>query len=128
MVGGDRVGTSLRGPARILGVALFLAGQGLDLASMLYFRRARTPVIPFKPTTAIVTDGPYRFTRNPIYLGMALSYAGAFLFLGYLWPAVTLPLTIWAVDRWVIAKEERYLESKFGTRYNDYRARVRRWI
>jgi protein-S-isoprenylcysteine O-methyltransferase Ste14 len=92
------------------------------------FRRARTPVDPYTPSEAIVTDGPYRFTRNPAYLGMALTYAGIAIASNAPWALVPLPVAIAVIDRGVIAREERYLERKFGTPYVDYKRRVRRWM
>jgi protein-S-isoprenylcysteine O-methyltransferase Ste14 len=85
-------------------------------------------VEPWKPTTAIVTTGPYRFTRNPAYLGMALVYVGIALLAEALWVLVPLPFVLAIIDRAVIAREERYLQRKFGHEYLDYKATVRRWI
>ena len=95
---------------------------------MIAFRRARTSPIPVKPTTAIVETGPYRFTRNPMYVGLTLLYLGLTLWVGSLWPLLLLPVALFALQRFVIAREERYLEAKFGDQYLRYKARVRRWI
>jgi protein-S-isoprenylcysteine O-methyltransferase Ste14 len=111
-----------------LGAALLLGGIALALAFESRFRRAGTAVEPWKPTTAIVTSGPYRFTRNPAYAGMALAYAGIAILAGALWPLATLVPTLIVIDRTVIAREERYLERKFGEEYTGYKARVRRWV
>jgi protein-S-isoprenylcysteine O-methyltransferase Ste14 len=92
------------------------------------FRRAGTTENPFKPSTALVFDGPYRFTRNPMYLGMAAVYVGLAFVLGLMWALLFLPLVLIAVDRLVIAREEPYLERKFGEEYVAYKRRVRRWI
>jgi protein-S-isoprenylcysteine O-methyltransferase Ste14 len=105
--------------------ALWLA---LDGAAMLFFRRAGTSMVPFNPTTALVTTGPYRRTRNPMYLGMAFLYVALALALGVIWALIVLPLVIVAVDQLVIAREEAYLVRKFGDPYCDYMARVRRWL
>jgi protein-S-isoprenylcysteine O-methyltransferase Ste14 len=85
-------------------------------------------MIPANPTTALVTSGPYRFTRNPMYLGMAFLYVAFAFGFGVMWAMALLPVVILVVDRFVIAREEPYLERKFGQRYRDYKARVRRWI
>jgi protein-S-isoprenylcysteine O-methyltransferase Ste14 len=111
-----------------LGAALIITGVGLMGSFLEAFRRARTPIDPYTPTAAIVTDGPYRRTRNPAYLGMALTYAGIAIASNALWVLVPLPIAIAIIDRGVIAREERYLERKFGTPYVDYKRRVRRWI
>ncbi len=80
------------------------------------------------PTTAIVETGPYRFTRNPIYLGMFLGLVGLAIAFDSLWLLVMLvPFTL-AIRYGVVAREEAYLERKFGDAYRQYRARVRRWV
>lgn len=111
-----------------LGPILIGAGSTLLGAFLGSFRRAGTAVDPRRPTTAIVTWGPYRITRNPAYLGMALLYSAVALSTGALWPFATLVPALVVIDRFVIAREERYLERKFGAPYRDYRARVRRWV
>ena len=114
--------------ARPVGAALIVAGAGLMGTFVWAFGRARTPVDPYTPSQAIVTDGPYRLTRNPGYLGMALTYAGIAMVSNAPWALVPLPVAIAVIDRGVIAREERYLERKFGARYTDYKRRARRWI
>lgn len=123
---------STTGPSRpislTIGVVGVLAWLALDGLASLRFARAGTPVIPFKPTTALVVDGPYRLSRNPIYLGMAALYVGLAFLLGILWSLLFLPFVLIAVDRLIIAREEPYLERKFGQDYVEYKERVRRWI
>jgi len=111
-----------------LGILGFIAWLALDGAAMLRFRSARTSPNPTRPTTALVTSGPYRFTRNPMYLGMAALYAGLALALGAIWSLALLPAVIAVVDRKVIPGEERRLEAKFGGQYAAYRERVNRWL
>jgi protein-S-isoprenylcysteine O-methyltransferase Ste14 len=112
----------------IAGGAFLLAGLGLLATFNAAFGRADTAVEPWKPTTAIVSSGPYRFTRNPAYLGMALTYIGIALLADALWALAPLPVVLAVVTTGVIKREERYLEQKFGSEYTDYRRRVRRWI
>ena len=81
-----------------------------------------------KPTSALVIWGPYRFTRNPMYMGLTTLYVGGTLLLNDLWPLALLPVVIGLVQRRVIAKEEAYLERKFGDEYRAYKAGVRRWV
>ena len=98
-----------------------VAGLALLVSFKAPFSRKGTAVEPWKPTTAIVTTGPYRFTRNPAYLGMALDvrrHRGAE---PALWVLVPLPVVLAVIDRGVIAREERYLERKFGEEYLDYK-------
>jgi protein-S-isoprenylcysteine O-methyltransferase Ste14 len=110
------------------GGALIVAGTGLLGSFVLAFGRARTPIDPSAPSQAIVTDGPYRLTRHPAYLGMALTYAGIAIVANAPWALVPLPVAIAVIDRGVIAREERYLERKFGAAYLNYKRRVRRWL
>jgi protein-S-isoprenylcysteine O-methyltransferase Ste14 len=111
-----------------LGALLVVCGLVLLRTFLTSFHRAGTAVEPWKPTSAIVTSGPYRLTRNPAYLGMALTYAGIALLAKALWPFATLLVVLALIDRGVIAREERYLEREFGDEYRRYKATVRRWI
>jgi protein-S-isoprenylcysteine O-methyltransferase Ste14 len=122
-------GASLPGAVRwVLGGVLVVAGLALLASFNTSFSRKGTAVEPWKPTTAIVTGGPYRLTRNPAYLGMALVYVGIALLAEALWVLAPLPVVLAVIDRGVIAREERYLERKFGREYLDYKGTVRRWI
>lgn len=123
-----RVRTGLSETARFaLFAVLIVAAGALIAAALARFRRARTPVEPWKPSTAIVINGVYAFTRNPIYLGMALAYVAlallfdSFIALLFLGPVLVIMTT------GVIAREERYLNAKFGDEYRRYKASVRRW-
>ncbi len=82
----------------------------------------------YKPNGAIVSTGPFAFTRNPMYLAMTLLYAGIAFLVNTAWPVVLLPAVLMLIQYGVISREERYLESKFGDVYRQYRARVRRWL
>ncbi|MCM8557594.1 methyltransferase family protein [Sphingomicrobium sediminis] len=110
------------GPGFVIFGAFMIAG------AILAFRRADTPAEPWEPTRALTFKGPYRLTRNPMYLGMAAIYFGLSVLAGcYLLLAILAPILI-VIDRFVIAREERYLSAKFGSDYDDYRARSRRWL
>jgi protein-S-isoprenylcysteine O-methyltransferase Ste14 len=113
---------------RAAGLPLALGGLSLAREFFITFRRAGTPVDPRRAATVLVTHGPYRFTRNPAYLGMALLYSGITLLRGALWPFATLAAVLTIVNRGVIEREERYLTERFGQSYADYCANVRRWI
>lgn len=121
----DALPVALAIVAGVLGAMLWMA---LDGRAMLHFRRAGTGMAPTKPTTALVTSGPYRVTRNPMYLGMAFLYIGLALALGIVWALAVLPAVLLIVDRLVIVREERDLEARFGEQYREYRKRVRRWL
>ncbi|RWO60364.1 isoprenylcysteine carboxylmethyltransferase family protein [Mesorhizobium sp.] len=116
-------------PAQVLAVVLLGGGGLVFLAGALgLFRRAGTRPEPWQPTSAIVTGGVYRVTRNPMYVGMALVYPAVALAVGSPLAMALLPAAILVVHRGVILREERYLERKFGDEYVAYRARVRRWL
>ena len=81
-----------------------------------------------RPTRTIVVKGPYRFTRNPMYVALSVAYLGIALIINSVWSLVFLPFVVLLVDRYVIHREESYLVRKFGTEYDAYRGRVRRWL
>lgn len=92
------------------------------------FHLQRTAIIPVKPATKLVTSGIYRWTRNPMYLGLALLYAGIAILFDSLLALVLLVAVIAIVQSYVISREEAYLERAFGDEYRAYKARVRRWV
>jgi protein-S-isoprenylcysteine O-methyltransferase Ste14 len=106
-------------------IAIWLTLSG---SAVFLFRRAGTTPNPMQPTTAIVLHGPFRFTRNPMYLSLVALYGAVTLFVNSLWPLVLLPVVVALIQREVIAREEAYLEAKFGEEYRAYKARVRRWL
>lgn len=110
-----------------VGIAALLLGL-VALAALRQFIRAGTRPEPWKPTTALVTNGPYRFTRNPMYLGFTFVYLGITCWVNTVWPVALLPLVLLAMHHGVIRREEVYLERKFGEEYRAFRRRVRRWL
>lgn len=115
-------------PSRIIGAILFVGGFLLGFPALRGMLRARTSPNPHRPTTRLVFDGTYRITRNPMYLGMLISYSGLSIFFQNPWFLLFLPILVWLFTTWVIIPEEKYLESKFGQEYLDFKARVHRWI
>ena len=111
-----------------LGVAPLAAGVALAVGGVGTFRRAGTPVIPFERSTALVTGGIYRFTRNPMYLGLTLCLTGAAWLLGTAGAFAPLPVFVWIIHSGYIRAEERFLEEIFGAEYARYKVRVRRWL
>ena len=108
--------------------ALILAWLVLFLSAITRFRRAGTSIIPNKPVSAFVVSGPYRFTRNPMYVALVALYLGAALLVNSWWAVVLLPVVLIVIDRTVIAREERYLRQRFPVEYPAYCSRVRRWL
>lgn len=111
-----------------LGIVLVVAAVALFVASTRKFVAAGTPVPGNKPTTAIVRAGPYRFTRNPIYLAFSLLHLGVAVLANSLWIVATLVASVAVMAMVVIPREEEYLERRFGAEYLDYKKSVRRWI
>ena len=111
-----------------LGALLILAAAVVFLLSVRAFRRAGTPIQSVRPTTRIVQTGPYRFSRNPIYLAFTSLHLGVGFWVDSAWLLGTLLLTLVLMSYGVIAREERYLERKFGDEYVRYKTAVRRWF
>ena len=110
------------------GWLLISAGLALLAAGLLTFLRHRTGIYPNQPATTMVMNGPYRFTRNPMYVALTTLYLGIALLLNMLWALLLLPVVIVVLQLAVIRREERYLKEKFGEAYMDYCRRVRRWL
>lgn len=123
-----RIESPAGGILRLAGVALIVIGLLLSIAVVRAFGRAGTRVSPYRETTRFVSTGPYRYTRNPDYIGQTILYAGIAIVANSWWPLFFLPLVLFVVQRGVIRREERYLEMKFGQEYRDYMARVSRWL
>jgi len=121
-------GSSYRSWTWVAGAALMACGLALAIWAGRTFRRAGTPVNPFEPSSALVRQGPFRFSRNPIYVGMAVLYLGGSILANTFWPVLFLPLSLGVLYFTVIRREERYLSTKFGAAYDEYRRQVRRWI
>jgi protein-S-isoprenylcysteine O-methyltransferase Ste14 len=113
---------------RLVGAVVFAIGAVLAAWGLLTFRKARTTTVPGERSSQLVMRGPYRFTRNPMYVGLTLAYIGEAGILAQVWPLVLLPLVIAYVHWVVIPLEESTLADAFGPAYEQYRARVRRWL
>jgi protein-S-isoprenylcysteine O-methyltransferase Ste14 len=111
-----------------VGWTLVAAGQTIAAAGVATFRRNRTSIIPGQPANAVVTTGPYVYTRNPMYLGLTVTYVGGSLLLGTWWAPVVLPAIVAFIDRNVIRREEAYLRDRFGDEYEEFFRHTRRWV
>ena len=115
-------------PRLILGVGLVAIGFYIASRAFREMTLAHTPIDPFEPTTALVTNGPYRFSRNPIYLSLSLAYLGIAVALNAAWAVVLWPIMLITLTQVIVVREEKYLEAKFGEAYTQYKSKVRRWI
>ena len=113
---------------RGLALTLIIGGLLLDGMAAGLFRRRGTAVEPWKPSTVLINEGPYRFSRNPIYVGFAITYAGLAIAMDSALALFLLLPCLAVIDQFVIAREERYLAAKFGADYDAYRQKVRRWL
>jgi protein-S-isoprenylcysteine O-methyltransferase Ste14 len=116
------------GTWRWLGLAPAAIGLALALSAVRIFVKRKTTFRPGDTSTSLVTEGPFRFTRNPMYLGMALLLTGLAIGLGSLSPWLLLPLFIATISINIIPAEEAMLSEAFGPQYSDYQSRVRRWV
>ena len=115
-------------PGRWLGIALVVAGLSLTLASARLFRRRKTAIKPFEQSSVLVVEGPYRVSRNPMYVGLSIVLAGIGLLLESFAPLVVIPVFVGVIRTRFIAAEEQMLAQQFGDAYAEYRSRVRRWL
>lgn len=113
---------------RTTGAAVAFLSVAFAVWAMVTLIRRRTPFDPYRPTTAIVAEGPFRRTRNPIYLAFGFGVLGIGLAAGWWWSFAAAPAVLLALDRFVVRAEERYLAGKFGAEYEAYRRAIRRWM
>ncbi|MGH7662704.1 MAG: methyltransferase family protein [Gemmatimonadaceae bacterium] len=112
----------------VAGLLAAAAGLAFMLWAFATFLRHRTAVLPHRPASTLVRDGPYRYSRNPMYVGLTALYAGVAFVAHMLWPLILLPIVLLLLVLLVIRREERYLASAFGAEYEEYRGQVRRWL
>jgi len=111
-----------------LGGGLIVVAVIVGLLALVEFWRAGTTIFPFRPTTTLITSGPFSWSRNPLYLSLSLGYLGAALALEWTWSIVLLIPALISLHYSAVVLEERYLERRFGDLYDAYRRRVRRWL
>ena len=117
-----------RGVARGLGFSLLGGGAVLNGWFLRTIRKTDVPIRTDKPVPRLTTEGPFRYSRNPSYLALAMIYAGIASVRNSLWAVLLLAPVVWVIGREVIGREERYLERAFGEEYLAYKGKVRRWV
>ncbi len=118
----------IRGVWRLAGAPMILGGAWLALAADALFKCHGTEIKPFRPSRMVVVDGPYRFSRHPMYLGFLGLLGGAAILAGTLGPLIVLGLMACLFRTHFVVPEERHMEEQFGQEYRDYQRRVRRWL
>ena len=118
----------LPGWTELLAAVLIMSWLVLTVWSFRRFWTSGTSMIPVRPATTLVIEGPYRLTRNPMYLGLLFLYLGVACWSGRTWPLLLAPILVYVVHVTVIGREERYLIRKFGDDYRRYQAMVRPWL
>ena len=122
------MGAPARPAGALAGWLLVILGSGLATWAAVTFRGAGTTIFPNRRASTLVTHGPFRWSRNPIYLGLSLGYLGVTFLMNSVWALLFLPLVIAILYLTVIRHEERHLAEAFGIGYDEYRRRVRRWL
>lgn len=122
------VGPDRRIASAVVGIVMAAAGIALAIWAARTFHRAKTPVNPFRPSTTLVREGPFRFSRNPMYVGLSILTVGLAIAVNSFWPILFLPISLAIVYLTVIRREERYLSTRFGPAYEEYRRQVRRFL
>ena len=112
----------------VIGSVLIVVNVLIMPSVLRRFRRAATPFNPRKPASALITEGPYRFSRNPAYVSLTLVYLGIGVLLDNGWILILVAPVLLVMDLWVVRREERHLATKFGEDYLRYKAAVRRWL
>jgi len=115
-------------PWNFSGGILILAGVVIVFTSVFLFVKAKTTIIPFAQSSRLVTKGFYKYTRNPMYLGMVFILVGVNVCMATVAPAVVILAFVWILNRWFIDEEEKMMEEAFDNEFLEYKSRVRRWI
>ena len=115
-------------PFNYSGIVVGFCGLALAASGVISFKKAGTAIRPFESSTFLVTDGLYRYTRNPMYLGMVILLIGVATYLGSLTPYIVIPVFFLIIQQCFIKHEEPFLENIFGQEYLDYKDKVRRWF
>lgn len=115
-------------PYNYFGVSLLLIGFLMNIWASEHFKKVKTTIKPFQESSYLITEGLFKYSRHPMYLGMVIALLGLFILLGSTTPIIIIPTFIWLITNKFILDEEKALEEKFGEQYLAYKKKVRRWI
>lgn len=115
-------------PWNAAGILPLALGMALNIVADKAFKKTGTTVKPFEVSKTLVTSGAFRYSRNPMYLGMVMILTGVAFLLGALSPFIIIPIFAISMDRAFIVTEEKMLDERFGSKWKQYKADVRRWI
>jgi protein-S-isoprenylcysteine O-methyltransferase Ste14 len=115
-------------PYNFFGIILILLVLIMNIWASNFFKKKNTTIKPFQESDVLVTEGLFKFSRHPMYLGMVIGLIGLFILLGSTTPLLVIPIFVWLITNRFIFHEEKALEKKFGEDYVNYRKKVRRWI
>ena len=113
---------------RIVGISLFVISLFFLVTSLRKFFLSKNTLILIKPASSLQTNGIYKISRNPMYVGLAIVYLGITCFIGNWWNIILFPILLLIVQEYIINREEKYLIRRFGQDYLDYKSKVRRWL
>jgi protein-S-isoprenylcysteine O-methyltransferase Ste14 len=120
--------STVMGVVNIAGTLGLVLGIGIVLSAVARFIHLRTTIVPHRRARALVTSGPFRWSRNPMYVGLSVIYLGVTFLTGSAWPLALLALPLTILHRGTIPMEERIIADVFGAEYRAYASRVRRWL
>ena len=115
-------------PAIVIGATMILSSFFLNIPALLIFLKTKNSVVTIKPATSLQTKGVYSVSRNPMYVSLFLLYVGFSLIIGNWWNFILFPLLFLIVKEYVVKREEKYLERRFGQHYKEYKKKTRRWL
>ena len=120
--------TIIISPYKYFGLLLLLLGFLMNIWASEYFKKVQTTIKPFQESSHLVTDGLFKYSRHPMYLGMVIALLGLFFLLGSMTPFIIIPVFVYLIKKKFIQVEEKALEEKFGKQYLAYKKKVRCWI
>jgi protein-S-isoprenylcysteine O-methyltransferase Ste14 len=114
--------------SKLIGVVIILIGLGCTFPALVQFFKTKNSLVTIKPANSLQTAGIYSLSRNPMYVSLLLLYTGLSFIIGNWWNLILLPVLFFVVQEYVIKREEKYLDRRFGQKYFEYKTKVRRWI